>query len=332
MTVVLLVLGGLLVLLALYDAIVTTLAAGNGGGPLTQRLGRVTWLLLRRVSRGERPRLLPYAGTIVLMVTVLTWVVLQWLGWALVFSSTPDAVLESATGRPADLAGRAYYAGFVIFTLGVGDVVAGSGVWRMVTALASFLGLFLVTLSITYLVSVVSAAVQRRSLARSVHLSGSTGVDLVLLHWDGEAVSSSLPSLLQSLESQGLQVTQQHLAYPVLHHFFSAEEESDAPRAMGLLDDALVLLDAALAPDVRPAQDVRTRLRRFLEHYAETVGGTGGGKDEPPPLPSLEPLRQAGVPVVAQEEYLQRAQSHRARRQEMARLVRLNGRSWPSRA
>lgn len=332
MTVVLLLAGALLVLLAFCDAIITTLAAGNGGGPLTQRLGRGTWLLLRRVSRGEQPGLLPYAGTIVLMVTVLTWVVLLWAGWVLVFSATEDAVLESATRTPADLAGRAYYAGFVIFTLGVGDVVAGSGAWRMVTALASFLGLFLVTLSITYLVSVVSAAVQRRSLARAVSLSGRSGVDLVLLHWDGDQVGGSLPSLLQSLESQGLQVTQQHLAYPVLHHFFSAEEDSDAPRAMAVLDDALVLLDAGLAPHVRPSTAVRTRLRGLLDHYAETVGGRGTGHSELPPLPPLGPLRDAGVPVVDEEEYVQGAESHRARRQELSRLVQLNGRDWPTSA
>lgn len=47
-------LGTLLVLVALLDAVVTALAAG-GGGPLTRRLGSATWVLLRRLARPGGP-------------------------------------------------------------------------------------------------------------------------------------------------------------------------------------------------------------------------------------------------------------------------------------
>lgn len=261
---------------------------------------------------------------------MLTWVVLLWAGWALIFSSMDAAVLDSTASAPASVAARIYYAGFVVFTLGVGDFVPGSGPWQIATAAASFLGLFLVTLSITYLVSVVSAAVTRRQLARSVHLSGETGADIVLTHWTGEQVSSQFDSLAQTLTTQVLQTTQQHLAYPVLHHFHATDETSSAPRALAALDDALLLFSAGLGEQARPSGDTLARLRRAIEHYAATVH-SGGHEAKDPPLPGLAPLRDAGVPVVDDAAFARAAVAHVERRGRLDALVRADAWAWPAR-
>ena len=330
MTVVLIAFGALLVAVAVADAVITTLSAGNGGGPLTSRLARLTWRALRAVVRGRgESRLLSYAGTAVLLVTVLTWVVLLWTGWTLIFASTDAAVVDSTTSAPASVGARVYYAGFVVFTLGVGDFVPGSGTWQIATAAASFLGLFLITLSITYLVSVVSAAVTRRQLARCVHLSGETGADIVLNHWTGEQVSSQFDSLAQTLTAQVLQTTQQHLAYPVLHHFHAADPASSAPRAIAALDDALLLLSEGLDEQARPSSDTLARLRRAIEHYTSTVH-SGGHQPQDPPLPDLSPLRDAGVPVVDDAAFGAAYGAHAGRRQHLDALIRADAWTWPA--
>lgn len=320
--------GVVLVAIALADAIVTTLSAGNGGGPLTTRLTNVTWRGLRAVTAGGASRVLSYSGTFVLLVTVLTWVTLLWAGWSLIFLSADRAVVDATTSAPASVAARVYYAGFVVFTLGIGDVVPGSGTWQVATAVASFLGLFLVTLSITYLVSVVSAAVTRRALAREIHLSGLTGIDIVQLHWTGDQVSSQFSSLVQTQCTQILQTTQQHLAYPVLHHFHARIADSSAPRALAALDDTLLIMSAALPEQNRPSRDTLTRLRRAIEHYATTVGGSGRGQQDPP-LPNLAPLRAAGVPVVTDAQFADVAAEHTARRRRLDALVRADAWTWP---
>ena len=330
MTAVLVLLGGVLVAVAVVDAVVTTLAAGSGGGPLTRRLSSGVWRALRRVARGRAAGLLPWSGVVVLLVTVLTWVLLMWAGWTIVFSSTPSAVVTAQASLPADVAARIYYAGFVVFTLGVGDVVAGGPAWQLATAVATFIGLAVVTLSITYLVSVVNAAVSRRALARTIHLSGLTGADIVSLHWHDGRVRDSFGDLVESLCTQILQITQQHLAYPVLHHFHAAEPESSAPRALAALDDALVLLGAALPEERRPPHDTLTRLRRALEHYAGTVHGAAGKGAQAPPLPDLDALRTVGIPVVSDIEFARSASTHQRRRQELAELVRADAWSWPA--
>lgn len=331
MTPALIILGAFLVVVAATDAVVTTLSAGNGGGPLSSRMARLTWKTMRAAARDRGPaRLLSFAGAAVLLVSVLTWVVLLWAGWTLIFSSSDGAVVDSTTSAPASLVARIYFAGFVVFTLGVGDFVPGSGGWQIMTAAASFMGLFLVTLSITYLVSVVSAAVTRRQLARSIHMSGESGVDIVLTHWNGKEVSSQFDSLAQTLTTQILHTTQQHLAYPVLHHFHAAADASSAPRSLAALDDALLLLSEGLAEQSRPSSDTLTRLRGAIAHYAETVHG-GGLQPQDPPLPALAPLRDAGVPVVHDDSFARSATAHAERRQRLNALVCADAWAWPAR-
>ena len=329
MTLPLILLGALLVGLALHDAVITTMSAGNGGGPLTQRVGRWVWRGLVALSSGGTSRLLPYAGTVVLLGTMLIWVTLLWSGWTFIFASSPEAVIVERDQVPASLAGRIYFAGFVVFTLGVGDLVPGSGAWQVTTAVATFLGLSVVTLSITYLVSVVSAAVSRRALAREIHLSGETGTEIVLLHWTGRRVSEQLGSLATTLSSQILKTSQQHLAYPVLHHFHAAGEASSAPRALAALDDALVVLSVGLRQEARPGADTLTRLRRALEHYADTVQAEAKQPPRDPPLPDLAPLRAAGVPVVSDAELALAVTPHLDRRRKIDELVRADAWSWP---
>lgn len=330
MTTTLILLGAALVAFAVADAVVTTLSAGNGAGPLTSRLSLLIWRAQRAAARTDGPStLLSFAGATVLLVTVLSWVVLVWAGWALIFASADSAVIDSTTSAPASLAARIYYAGFVVFTLGIGDFVPGTGAWQVTTAAASFLGLFVVTLSITYLVSVVSAVVNRRQLARSVHLSGDTGADIVLTHWNGQQISSQFDCLAQTLTTQILQTTQQHLAYPVLHQFHAAAEASSAPRALAALDDAVLLLSAGLAEQRRPSSDNLVRLRRAIEHYTATVH-SGGHQLQDPPLPGLGPLQIAGIPLVDDAAFARAAAAHGKHRQRLDALVRADAWTWPA--
>lgn len=321
-------LGVVLVLLACVDAVMTTLTAGTGGGPLTTQLGRGLWRLLLRVSGGQSSRLLSYAGALILLTTVVVWVLLLWGGWTLVFLGS-NAVVDATTRSPASVPATIYYAGFVVFTLGVGDVVAVGGTWQVLTALASVIGLFLITLSITYLISVVSAAVTRRQLAQSISVLGMTGSQIVLTHWTNGQLSSQFASEAQSLRTQLLTTTQQHLAYPVLRYFHSRQPSTSAPRSVAALDDALVLLTAGVSSDAAPGRDVLGPLQGALEHYTDTVHSIAGGYPGEPPSPALAPLEDAGMPIVHADEYHSAARAHAGRREELHRIVRSDGWPWP---
>lgn len=189
---------------------------------------------------------------VILVATLLTWVLLLWTGFTLIFAAGDPAVVRSSTGDAAGLVAVVYFVGFTIFTLGLGDFVPVEGVWRIVTTVATFSGLLLlVTLAITYFLSVVSAVVSRRSLAVHVHSLGRTPAEIVAGGWTGSSFSSALVQHLVSLTSELAPLSEQHLAYPVLHYFRPRDPATAGSVAIANFSEAMLLMESAVAPEVR---------------------------------------------------------------------------------
>jgi hypothetical protein len=329
----LLVAGVALLVLVAVDVLATTLTIGTTAGPFTRRVLGLAWRGVLRLHRpgGSRGRL-STVGVVLLVVTVAVWVVLVWAGWSLVFLGGGDTVRASDTGRPAGVLDTVYFVGFTISTLGVGDFVAAGPVWRLLTALASFTGLVLVTLAITYLLAVVSAVVSRRSLAVHISALGGSAPAIVAGGWADGRFSPSFVSHLVALTGQVSATAEQHLAYPVLHYFSSRQPESAAPLALARLDDALLLLHAGVAPCARPESSAIEPLRRALDRYLAAVDVTAAprGETEPPPAPDLGALRTTGVPVVPDGEFTGRVAGEADRRRRLRSFVAADGWTWPS--
>ncbi|MCZ2860441.1 potassium channel family protein [Blastococcus sp. VKM Ac-2987] len=332
MTDVLLVVGGALaVVLVVWDVTATTLTLGEGAGPLTRRLLAAAWRLLLRVHRrrGGRPRLLSSAGPLLMGVTVFLWVALFWAGWSLVFLGS-GSVAEARTGRPGSVADVVYFAGYAVSTLGVGDFVATEPAWRVMTSLASFSGLALVTLSITYLFSVMSAVVGRRATATQLHGLGDSAQGIVVGGWDGDRFDPAFTQQLLQLPAQLAAVAEQHLAYPVLHYFRSERATASAPVAIARLDDAMLLLGKAVAADVRPPAAAVLPVRRVIDRYVATAthGRESPHDAEPPPGPGLDRLADAGIPLGDREEWRRAVDAAAPRRARLRRLVEDAGWEW----
>lgn len=325
--------GGVAILaLLVVDALTTTLDVSRGGGPLTRHLTTGAWRLVLWARRGRGGSgALAVAGPAFLVGTVLVWVLLLWAAWTLVYLSSPGAVLDAGSGEPAGWVGTAYFAGFTVFTLGVGDLVPGDGWWQLLTVVATFSGLFLVTLSITYVLSVVSAVVSRRSLAVHVEALGGTAERIVLCGWDGERFESAYEQHLVALGSEVGQVAERHLAYPILHYFHAPSRHTSAAVAVAELDDALLLLGEAVAPDARPSASAIGPLRRTIDRYVETVAAVSGAArgPDPPPL-DLALLRREGVPMLDPDTWAQLLDAAADRRDELSRLAHASGWERPS--
>jgi hypothetical protein len=334
MTVLFLVAGVVLIGLALVDALQTTVSA-SGGGPLTTRLARGLWqaaLALHRPDSGSH-RLLAAMGVAILLSVFLLWIVLLWGGYLLLFSAEPGAVVHASSGAPATFWERVYFTGFTVSTLGMGDFVPRGAAWRVLTAFASLNGLFLVTLSITYLLPVLSAVVAKRRLAATIDNLGRTPAQIVVHGWDGESLSSLEQPLAQLVPLIELHA-QRHLAYPVLHFFHSTEERAAAGPRVAALSEALRLIEH-LPAGVQPPPAVVHAARQAVDGFLSTLSSAfiqhaEQASDPPPDSASVRTLRAAGLPV---EETIRDPQTGTSseegrRRRLLHAFIRDDGWTW----
>lgn len=331
--------GGLvLVGTALFDALRTTISV-SGGGPLTTRLahglwqGALHWHHRRRSS--ERPgssshHVLASIGTVVLLGIIVTWILLLGTGYFLLFSAEPTSVVSATTGVPADFWERVYFTGFTISTLGTGDFVPNGNAWRVLTDFAALSGLFVVTLSITYLVPVISAVVAKRHLAASIAGLGQTPEEILRSGWDGE----SLDSLEQPLVSLGSEIemhAQRHLAYPVLHFFHSPQQHTSVSPSTAALSEALRLMQA-LPPEAQPppaaVHTARSAIDSLLSTMHSSFMPTKEQMEAPPGRPAPEALRAMELPVAEDPDRVVDEDEERWRRHLLRAFLQNDGWTW----
>ena len=320
--------GVILLVTTVVDLLWTTLWVEGGAGPLTKRVMRWTWKLIRRIGvRWSRVRTL--AGPVILLIGILMWVTFLWTGWTLVFAGAESALRDTIDGGPISWVERVYFVGYTMFTMGNGDFVPRDGVWQLATAATTASGMLFVTLIITYVLSVLDAVTQKRSFATDVSGLGLQGETVVRASWDGEAFTG-LDLLLNTFSSELNELTANHKAYPILHYFYTEQREAAAVLSVAVLNDALTLWQFGVPAENRPSRALLENTRSALQTYLETVGESYVTQSETtPPAPDLAHLREAGVPTASDEEFDNSLDELTAQRRMLLGLVEADARRWP---
>ncbi|KYH24855.1 Ion channel [Halalkalicoccus paucihalophilus] len=324
-----LAIGIVLLVSAASDLLWTTLWVEGGAGPLTSRLMAWTWRVFRRVCR-QNSRALALAGPVIFVLTLLVWITLLWGGWTLVFAGGESTVIDTMNRGPISWSDRLYFAGYTMFTLGNGDFVPREGIWQFVTVLATGSGMLVVTLTVSYTLSVLDAVTQKRSFASGVTGLGTHSNALVRTAWDGEGFSGlDLP--LDTYVSQLNTLTSNHKAYPVLHYFYSQRAEQSPVVAIAALDEALTIFCFGISKEYRPNNVIVTNARSSVQSYLETLHSAFiHPADEAPPPPDLGPLRESGLPTTTNEAFLAELETLTNRRRTLLGLINSDARQWPS--
>lgn len=318
------VLGTSILLVTLFDLVKTTLVFSPYGGPLTARVAQSVWSAFIHFSSSRRSNAV---GPGVLLAMLLTWLVFSWGGWTLLFSATQGAVVDAQSRQPASLAARIYFVGYSLFTLGIGDYRPIGAVWQFATVLCAAQGFAVITLSITYIVPIVSAVTQKRQLAALISLLGTRPETLVIAAWNGSDFGR-LEQQLSDLVPRIIDLQLQHDAYPVLHYFNDTKRQQAVVPAIAVLDDALTLLVWAIHEDTRPELRLLESVRQAIGDYLESLEAVHiRAAEASPPLPPLAPLRRAGIPIVSDATFQARADVDHRRRLLLALLER-DGWAW----
>lgn len=323
-----LILGSVLLLFTMVDMLWTTILP-QGAGPMTSGICRGVSGNLRLLTRRGRSSLRLFTGPASLLATLLCWIVLLWVGWWLVYLGQPESVVNSTTGAAAGSIEKAYFVGFTIFTLGLGDYKP-SGAWaQLLTPIASFSGLFAVTLSITYIIPVLAAANEKRQLAAMIRGLGPTPTRQVLNAWNGNDFDRYFERINQSLVPLIHLHNQRHLAYPVIHYFHSATRHDSLAVMIAVLDEALTMIQTSVDADSQPDPWlVRPARHAIAELLGQTRGPFVRNTADAPPAQPTSGLFERGIPLVEPGASTQALDQHVARRQQLAAFLADAGWDW----
>ncbi len=264
--------GGLLLILAVAVDVVWTTLGTHGGGPLTGHGMRILWRGAIALHR-RRPahRLLSFGGSVLLSMTVIVWMGLLWLGCFIVFSGRPDAVVRARGRAPVTAEERAYFSGATLFTFGNSEYVPNGPRWRAATVLTGAMGLGTATLAVTYLLQVLSSVVLKRTVGALISDTGGTPAEILGRAWTGETFDG-LDLFLSQLTTMLHQITEQHLAYPVLHYYHSEQLRTATSVRIASLNELILILCHGVAPAARlspmtvlPVRDALAGFARVLE-------------------------------------------------------------------
>ncbi|MEZ0580552.1 potassium channel family protein [Nocardioides sp. MH1] len=250
--------GALLVGVATADVFYTVLFPASGRGPVRRPLSRgidAVFRQSRRLPRRHRATVLAYTGPTQVAATLVAWFVLLLVGWAAVYWPALGDGVAAASGQTDDSWGTAmYFSGYTLTTLGLGDVVAVTPLYRALTVAEAASGFVTFTLVISYFVSVYTTLPTRNAFALSLHqLSGETGrgVEVVGALWREGPMAAAVH--LTELAAGLRRLVQTHASYPVLQSFHYRNDYDALPRILQTCWESVALLKTTVeVPPTRP--------------------------------------------------------------------------------
>ncbi|SFC64908.1 Ion channel [Nocardioides terrae] len=251
---------------------------------------------------------------------MLAWFGLLVVGWAAVYRPALGDGIQAATGATDASWGTAlYYSGYTLTTLGLGDVVAVTPFYRVLTVAEAAMGFATITLAISYFLSVYSTLTCRNSFALSLHQRSAgtgRGVEVVRALWQEGPAGASV--LLAEMATEMRRLLETHTSYPVLPTFHLGRGYDALPGILRTTwETATVLRTAVAVPEDRP--ELAGTSVREIASSAEEMCARLLRRREPPAASAkqreqwaldyselLDDLRAGGLPVrqEAESEYV----------------------------
>jgi hypothetical protein len=246
-------LGICLIVAALLDVFLTVLYARIGTGISTPCITRGVWWLFKRLCNlmpRWRDRILTFAAPVMLMLIAAIWVQAVIVGMALIIWPTLGHGVQAVQGpTPTDFVTAYYYSGDVLTTVGNGDLVARTRIYKLLTVFQSITGMCLITLTVTYLLEIYSALLRRNAFAVSLyHETSSTGdaVEKVIAlgpHGDFEGARADLQNIANNL----VDLYETHHFFWIVTYFRFAEAHYALSRILLVAMETVTIIRSALS-------------------------------------------------------------------------------------
>lgn len=319
-----------LTLFTIIDLIWTTLWVDGGAGLITNKLTTAIWKLIKRL---DNQLIYNITGPLIMTLTLFNWVLLLWIGITIFFAGNPESIINTSTNEAISGVELFYYSGFTLFTLGIGDYTPQTLFLKIATSLVSGLGMLLLTFGASYIISVISAVVEKRSFARSIMGLGENSSELLKNIWNNKDFHQ-FNLILADVNSQIIQLTQQTKAFPLLQYYHSEDKNKASAIAIAVLDEALTLLQYGLKDNsLINTTLVKSTQSSITVYLNTTVNGYGDQVEkvkEIPTLINLSSLTEDMNLLFSQTEYLKKVDSMKKRRNDLYTIIKMDNHEWPN--
>ncbi|HEY7885026.1 MAG TPA: hypothetical protein VIC08_08785, partial [Cellvibrionaceae bacterium] len=162
-------LGFIFIAFTLFDSFMTILSL-RGGGPATTFISQQLWRMLLKYHRVKPAhRLLAVSGPVLMILVVVFWYSMLYLGWFLIFQSVETNILNSNSLTAASDIETLYFTGVTLTGLGYGDFTPHNYPWTIYSTLAVSSATLLTSLGLSYVIAVVPVALEKRQLAQQIN-------------------------------------------------------------------------------------------------------------------------------------------------------------------
>ena len=243
--------GFLVLILVFYDVFATILRATSFPGPISQLINRGLWWLFSRLTRNlerrSRHRILSMLGPLLMPLLITNFVVGLVVGFALIYLPRIETGLStSAQDSPNSVFQAFYFSGITFLTIGYGDIVPSAPFTRVMTIIEGYCGIGILTLSITYLLTVYGALERKRTLALSFYHEARQGADIAgfISNHFSRGQFHSLTETLRDSTRDLQELLESHLEHPIIHYFHPLEVYKGLPRALFVVLETVAILNA----------------------------------------------------------------------------------------
>ncbi|HEV2763650.1 MAG TPA: potassium channel family protein [Pyrinomonadaceae bacterium] len=253
-------LGVMLVALVGYDVYATILHARGRGGPVSEGLNRGVWTLARRIAfrlpRSRRHRLLNLFGPVLMPGLIVVYLFIAVVGFALVYYPRMPSqfVLDDALARNAGFAEALYFSGITLTTVGYGDIVPGTTPVRFIALFEAANGFALISLAVTYLITVYGALEHKRAVALSFYHQAEEGANVAgfIAHHFVAGRFVGLEVTLRTATRDIQELLESHVEHPVIHFFHPVEVHKSMPRMVFILLETCAVVQSCLDEEEYP--------------------------------------------------------------------------------
>ncbi len=246
-------LGAVLVLLVAYDVYATILHARARSGPISEVLNRVVWragrALAFRFSRARRHRILNTIGPLLMPSLIVLFITFLITGFALIYyprMPAAFAVGPEAAGSP--LTESLYFSGVTLTTVGYGDIAPRTQQMRLLALVESASGFALISLAVTYLITVYNALERKRAIALSFYHQAEEGANVAgfIAHHFVAGRFYGLEAALRTAARDLQGLLEAHVEHPVIHYFHPVEIYKSLPRVLFLTLETCAVIHSSL--------------------------------------------------------------------------------------